>query len=261
LTRVGRAHPAVRVIHREITASTNTDALERARAGEQGPLWVVAREQTGGRGRRGRRWHSPPGNLYASHLLVDPCAAEDAPQLGFLAGVALVDAVRAATGLADVGLKWPNDLLVGAAKAAGILLDASRLPDGRLVCVIGIGVNCRSHPDDLPYRATHLSAAAERDVPPEDLFGALAEAVDLWTRRWRRGGGFAQIRDAWLDRAAGIGTPVEIVQHEAILRGTFETIDATGRMIVATERGRITVDAGDVRFPGGFESLAMPAMR
>jgi BirA family biotin operon repressor/biotin-[acetyl-CoA-carboxylase] ligase len=251
----GEVKAAVRIVRRETTGSTNADALELARAGDAGPLWVVATEQTGGRGRRGRAWHSPPGNLYASHLLVDPCASDHAPQLGFVAGIALVDAVRTLAPV-DAALKWPNDLLVDGAKCAGILLEATRLPQTTLACVIGIGVNCRFHPADLPYRATDLSAAAGRDIAPERLLDALARTFAHWTRCWDRGANFAAIRTAWLERAAGLGAPVEIRQHDATIAGRFETIDDSGRMVVATSHGSMKVDAGDVSFSGGLESLA-----
>src|SRR5258708_39940625 len=120
--------------------STNAEALRRARAGERGPLWIVARQQSAGRGRRGRAWVSPPGNLHATLLLTDPAPAAAAPQLGFVAGLALVDAAAAAAPLlaSRLALKWPNDLLCGARKIAGILIEGEGSP---LTVAVGIGVN------------------------------------------------------------------------------------------------------------------------
>ena len=116
--------------------------MDRARAGEPSGLWVVAGEQTQGRGRQGRPWSSPRGNLHASVLLRNPCTQRFAPQLGFVAGVSLLQALRAAAPAAPVALKWPNDVLCGAAKLAGVLVEGATLPGGDFACVIGFGVNC-----------------------------------------------------------------------------------------------------------------------
>ena len=244
-----------RVVQVEATQSTNDDAMRLARDGDDGPLWVVAREQKGGRGRHGRTWHSPPGNLYASLLLVEPCTPDVAPQLGFVAGVALVEAVNAI--LAEKGrhkplvlLKWPNDLLSGGAKLSGISLEATRRLDGAFACVIGIGVNCRSHPADLPYPAAHLSGIAGCDVSPTDLHPLLDRAIMSWIQRWDRGRHFTIVRDAWLASAAGRGGPVKVALLNRTVEGTFETVDETGRLLVRTAAGLVTVDAGDVHFGG-----------
>ena len=119
------------VIRFDTVDSTNAEALRRACAGTRGPLWVVAAAQSAGRGRRGRAWTSPPGNLYASLLLVDPAPAAVAPQLAFVAGIAVRDAciARRRPGLADaLALKWPNDLLCRGAKIAGILIEGRAPP-------------------------------------------------------------------------------------------------------------------------------------
>lgn len=237
-----------RVLRLETTQSTNADALRLAREGENGPLWVVAREQLGGRGRHGRVWHSPPGNLYASLLLVDPCTPEVAPQLGFVAGVALAGAANELVGRDVVRLKWPNDLLHDGAKLSGILLEATRRNDGAFVCVIGIGVNCASYPTGLPYAAAHLSGIAGRAIVPDDLHGSLDRAMTGWLARWDRGRNFAAVRNAWLAHATHLHRPVTVVVAGRTVEGRFETIDETGRLIVATAAGSVTIDAGDVNF-------------
>lgn len=239
---------STRVVHLESTASTNADALRLAHAGEVGPLWVTAREQTAGRGRRGRAWHSPPGNFYASLLLTEPCAPEAAPQLGFVIGVALVDAIgKLIGGDAPINLKWPNDVLSRGAKLAGILLEATRRTDGAFVCVAGIGVNCLWSPEDLPYRATDLATISGRQIGPDDLFLALDRSVTTWMAHWDRGRGFPVVRTAWLARAVGQGGAVEITLHDRKMNGVFETIDEQGRMLVMTANGPMALDAGDVR--------------
>ena len=139
--------------------STNEEARRRVlEEGERGPLWIVACRQSRGRGRLGRDWISVPGNLHASLVLSEGVAPERAPQLGFVAGVATIAALRALfpdeTGFA---LKWPNDILLNRAKLGGVLLeglalsagDERRPPAG--VVVVGIGVNCAAAPQDTPY--------------------------------------------------------------------------------------------------------------
>ncbi len=229
--------------------STNDVAMTRARAAEKDRLWIVADEQTGGRGRLGRRWWSPRGNLYASLLLIDPAPMDRAPELGFVTGVALARALESLTkGSARVALKWPNDALLDDAKVSGVLLEATTTPSGRFACVVGIGVNCISHPIGLPYRSTDLRAqgfAVERD----DLFEALSDAMALAIDDWAAGAAFASVRQAWLDRAAGLNAPIEVAVGDALYAGVFRAIDAHGRLVLADASGERVIDAGDVLFP------------
>lgn len=246
-----------RVLRLDTTQSTNADAARLAQGGERGPLWIVAGEQTSGRGRRGRVWQSPPGNLYASLLLTDACAAEHAAQLGFVAGVALIDAVEGLVG-ADAGfqLKWPNDLLYDRAKLTGILLEGSRTPDGVFISVVGIGVNCTLHPVGMAYPTTDLSAVAGRAIAPDDLLPHLDAAMTRWLARWNRGTNFSAVREAWLARAAGLGLPIEVTLHDGVTRGVFDTIDATGRLVLVTDHCQLFVDAGDIRITPAVPSAA-----
>jgi len=224
--------------------------MRRARAGDPGHLWIAAREQTRGRGRQGRAWLSPQGNLAASLLLIDPAPIARAPQLGFVAGVALARTVRG-LGLAasGAGLKWPNDLVVEGAKLSGLLLEAAQLPDGRLACVIGFGVNIRAYPEGLPYPATSLAEMGV-ETTAEALLGALAENMAFWLDRWQGGAEFDRIRAAWLDLAAGRDRNIRIVSAGRELDGIFRGIDATGHLILETKVGRETIAAGDVFLRG-----------
>ena len=227
--------------------SSNDEAMRRAREGDAGRLWIVAGEQTGGRGRQGRVWSSPPGNLYASLLLIDPSAPVRAPELGFVAGVALCEALRAALGDDDrLAIKWPNDMLFDGAKLSGMLLEGAVLPDGRFACVIGIGVNCRSHPTTTPYRATDLAEIGTSLADPAEIFDRLASALAHWLAIWDEGRGFDAVRGAWLKSAAGLGAEISIATPTQRLSGRFETIDAQGRLVLATSAGPVTVEAGDV---------------
>lgn len=231
----------------DTVGSTNAVAMDRARAGEGGPLWVVGGEQTAGRGRMDRRWSSPPGNLYASLLLTNPCAPEKAPELGFVAGVALARAVRERLGEASgLGLKWPNDLLCDGAKLSGMLLEATRLPSGVFATVVGIGVNCRSHPDLPNYATTDLETILPGAGDPGAFFAALSDAMARALEIWARGEKFAAIREKWLAACLGRGGSVKVALGERTIEGVFDTIDPHGRLIVLTPDGRAAIDAGDV---------------
>jgi BirA family biotin operon repressor/biotin-[acetyl-CoA-carboxylase] ligase len=237
------------VIHLDTVDSTNAEALRRARIGERGPLWIVAATQTAGRGRRGRAWVSPPGNLYASLLLVDPAPAAVAPQLAFVAGLAVHDAcVELAPSLADaLRLKWPNDLLCCGAKIAGILIEGEGGP-AVVAAVIGVGVNCRHHPDTAEHRATDF-AVQGAPVEAAALCDALRRTLAARLSDWDRGAGFAAIRSAWLARAAGLGQAIRARLPDRELTGIFEALDAAGRLILRLPDGRREViTAGEV-FP------------
>ncbi|HEV2570977.1 MAG TPA: biotin--[acetyl-CoA-carboxylase] ligase [Beijerinckiaceae bacterium] len=236
---------AFRFEHFSEIASTNDAAMARARSGDAGHLWLSADVQTSGRGRHNRPWTSPSGNLYASLLLIDPSVPAKAPQLGFVAGVALVDALRDFAPDIKFALKWPNDLLVGQAKLAGILLEGSSLPDRRFACVLGCGVNCVNHPDGLAYAATDLKALG-LEVAPSMLLQAFAITFARWLDVWAAGEGFAFIRAAWLERAAGFGGPVRVNLGGQMHEGRFADMDAAGRLILDKPDGRVTIDAGDV---------------
>ena len=228
--------------------STNTELLSRAREGRaRGPLWLVDGEQTAGKGRVGRTFHSPPGNLYASLLLHDPCPSYRSPELGFVAGVALARAARARLGdVEGLGLKWPNDLMCVGAKLSGMLLEATRLASGAFVAVIGIGVNCRSHPQGLAYPATDLETIRPGAGDPAALFAALSDEMARALDLWAGGDDFAAIRGAWLDQCVGRGGPIRVSLGERRIDGVFDTIDAQGRLLVLTGEGTVAIDAGDV---------------
>lgn len=230
----------------ERLGSTNTEALACFRAGETGPLWVVAHEQDAGRGRRGNRWVSEPGNLTASLLWpVDDVEPGDVPSLGFVAGVALLAALKRA-GVSGIGLKWPNDVLSSGAKLAGLLLEAERRPDGGRAVVLGFGVNVAATPGGLPYDATCLRQM-RYGTRAEDVFVHLTDAIVEAARLWDCGRGFLRIRERWIADAAGIGAPVSVRSGDTHVHGIFETIDEAGRLVVRSEDGtRRTVTAGEV---------------
>jgi BirA family biotin operon repressor/biotin-[acetyl-CoA-carboxylase] ligase len=229
----------------ETLGSTNAEALALARAGERGPLWITTKTQSAGRGRRGSTWVSPAGNLYATLLLVVPSEPAQAPQLSFVAALALHDAVAECAPPLAPGLKvkWPNDLLLGGDKVAGILIEGDNEP--QFAVAIGIGVNCAAHPPKTNHPATNLAEAGAL-VSPEHLFAALERAMQRRLAQWRHGEGFAAIRADWLKRAAGLGQDVRVRLPEREFSGRFDGIDETGRLLLAGPDGVLTIAAGEV---------------
>lgn len=229
--------------------STNEEALRRARAGAPEGTIIWAREQTGGRGRRGRAWASPPGNLYTSLVLRPAVPPAQAAQLGFLAAVALAEAIQTVLPPSrHLRCKWPNDLLIDGAKTVGILLEAEGSGPTVNAVVLGMGVNIASHPANTPYRATSLHAAGS-DVTVEALLEILAGRLLAWYLLWKQEG-FAPVRDRWLDFAEGLGKPIEVRLEGATLTGRFAALDASGALDLEFADGRHRlVTAGDVFYP------------
>jgi BirA family transcriptional regulator, biotin operon repressor / biotin---[acetyl-CoA-carboxylase] ligase len=237
-----------RLVSHERIASTSDEAKALAGAGAPAGTIVWARAQSAGRGRQGREWVSPPGNLYASLILRPAVPVATAPQLGFLAALAAADACRAQAPEAAIALKWPNDVLLDGRKLAGILLESQSRSDGALDwLVLGIGINLATYPVDTDYPATAL-AATGADVNAETMLVALAASFLVWYERWRDGAGFATIRAEWLARAQGLGRPIQVRLPTETREGVFAGLDADGALLLDTGSGRQRIAAGEV-FP------------
>ena len=239
------AAAGVRLIAHDVLDSTNAHALILARGGERGPLWITARRQTTGRGRRGRAWVSQPGNLYATLLVTSPKRPQCWPQLSLTAGLAVHDALVAiAPSLKQrLAIKWPNDLLLDGAKFAGILIEGE---GGNEAVAIGIGVNCASHPANTDYPATDL-ASAGMEIAPEMLFPPLSRKMIGRLAQWNGGEGFPTIRSDWLARASGLGEEIHVRLLDRELTGRFEALDDNGALVLRLAGGGTqTVTAGDV---------------
>jgi BirA family transcriptional regulator, biotin operon repressor / biotin---[acetyl-CoA-carboxylase] ligase len=225
--------------------STNEACRLRALAGEAAGLVIRAERQTAGRGRRGRNWSSPQGNLYTSILLRPQRPALEAAALGFAAVMAIGDVAEALLPPgARVQHKWPNDLLINGGKASGVLLEAQ--PG---FVVLGIGVNIASHPEDTPYPATDLFAAGAAPIAPqallERLLAAFAPLYDSWERA-----GFASLLPAWRRRAAGLGEAIEVRLERETLTGTFLDLEPDGTLRLGLSDGtERRIAAGDVYLP------------
>lgn len=229
--------------------STNAEAARHA----PGPAWVLAAEQTAGRGRRGRPWASPRGNFYASLVIAPQEPPEVVALRSFVAALALHEACVALTGLPQVfALKWPNDVLLNGGKLAGILLESAG-QGGRVAhLVIGIGVNLIGAPDQAqvePGAVRPVSLLAETGirVTPEAFLNRLAPAYAAWEATFTAQG-FAPVREAWLARAARLGETIRARTGTTTREGVFRTIDAAGNLVLGTPQGPVAIPAAEVFF-------------
>jgi BirA family biotin operon repressor/biotin-[acetyl-CoA-carboxylase] ligase len=244
-----RTAPVVRLASVD---STNAEAMRRAVAGERGPVWIMADAQSSGRGRAGRTWSSGAGNLMASLLVTLEAPMAEAYQLALVAGVAAFDAIAEAMPAMPPGLrlKWPNDILIGGAKAGGILIESTTIGHDAgekrgFSAVVGIGINVSSSPGALDRPATHL--AAHESVPaPEVLIGFVAEAAARWLAVWDEGRGFAAVREAWLTRAHPIGERMSVNAGSGRVSGAFLGLDTDGALLLHTDQGSRRFTFGDV---------------
>ncbi|HVH79438.1 MAG TPA: biotin--[acetyl-CoA-carboxylase] ligase [Stellaceae bacterium] len=237
-----------RLIAYDTIGSTNDEAKRLARDGEPEGMVICAGEQTLGRGRRGRAWASPPGNLYASILLRPECSVGAVAQLGFVAALSLAAAIDDLAPKIIIRCKWPNDLLANEKKVAGILLETEMTAaDHADFTVVGTGVNLASSPPDTPYPATSLAAEGAEGIAPTVLVGTyirhFADYLSLW-----RAQGFAPIRDAWLARAAGLGEPIQVRLERSTLDGRFLDLDNDGALLLDLPTGCRRITAGEI-FP------------
>jgi len=241
--------PPFRAVAYETIGSTSDEAKRLARDGVAEGLVVWALQQQAGRGRRGRAWVSPPGNLYVSLVLRPRCRAAVAAQLGFVAALGLGEALATLVppGI-DIRYKWPNDLLANGQKLAGILLEtemvAGEQPD---FVVIGVGVNLASSPCDLAYPATSLAEEGAATIAPQTALASFIEHFAVWLTCWREDG-FVPIRAAWLARATGLGETVQVRLERGTFDGRFLDLDDDGALLLGTPDGRRRIAAGEI-FP------------
>ena len=236
------------------TDSTNAEALRLA-PGLSGPAWILAREQTAARGRRGRGWSMPDGNFAGTLILRPKGGPAAAAQFSFVAALALYDALGDTCGpSARLAIKWPNDVLLNGGKVAGILLESGGVGASVLAVAVGIGVNLAAAPDMAavePGAVTPVSVRAETGhvVPPDEFLDLLAVAFARWQAQLETYG-FAPIRTVWLARAAKLGEPIVARTGGTERHGIFEGIDDSGALLLKTSSGRQVIPAADVYFTG-----------
>lgn len=242
--------PSIRLVARNSVTSTLDAAGDLARDGAGDGTMVWAIEQTGGRGRRGRVWLSPPGNLYTGTIFRPGKPLHEAATLTFVASLAAADTAAATPGvIGDIRVKWPNDVLIDGRKFVGILLETEG--DALLV---GVGVNVSHYPEDSERPATSLLEAGA--VMPEvaATLERWAAALARWYAVWREGG-FAPIREAWLSRAVGVGSEILVRTPTWEARGLFAGLDTDGVLLLEPSDGGASrrISAGDIFFPARAE--------
>lgn len=232
--------------------STNAEARRRAEAGEIGPLWIAARRQTAGRGRRGRQWGSDSGNLFTSLLLLTQKSPAEAAQLTFAASLAVADLLDRYVPPALVTIKWPNDVLLDGRKTSGILIESGPAPSGGLWLAVGIGVNLSQTPGETERPATciaeHLAHGVVSAPSVDEAAKALAETFGAWLDRWTTLG-FQPILDAWIARTPGLHGPCTARLTNETLTGVADGVEADGSLRLKLPDGSLRViSAGDVFF-------------
>jgi len=227
--------------------STNEEARRRAEAGQPGPIWLRGDVQTKGRGRRGRDWVSPAGNLFATLLIRPAMSAPEAARLSFAAALSVADLLDAFVEPSRVKLKWPNDVQLDGGKVCGILLESSARSDGAVDWLaVGIGVNLANHPHLDEPRTIALADVASPPSPSEALTH-LAAAFAKWFAAYEAHG-FAALREPWLARARGLGEPITVRLPREELHGTFAGIDEEGALVLETQGATRKITAGEVFF-------------
>ena len=227
-----------RLVALDSVGSTNDEAARLADAGAAEGTVVWAREQTGGRGRRGRAWASPVGNLYTSTILRPDCPAR-AAELGFVAALAVADIVPSGRA---VRVKWPNDVLVDDGKVAGILLESAVGQTGTVQHVVaGIGVNVGFAPQlpEMRYPGAALGGSLEAAL--EGLTAALAARLAEWRRD-----GFETVRAHWLAKAGPLGAEVDVKLADDLVRGRFSGLDREGALLLETASGPRRIVSGEL---------------
>ena len=230
------------VLHFDTLDSTSLEAKRLAQKGEDGPVWIMAVHQSAAYGRRQRAWEQQAGDL-ATTLLFEPQAPlERFGQLSFVISLALANALCEFMPVEQIGLKWPNDVMLGGNKCAGILLETvgTRM-------AIGIGVNIVTAPDNLAYETAKLTDFSATPPSPTALAARIDNHFFEFYDRWVRLG-FGTIRDAWQEKAVGLGESLTVRLPNEEFGGIFEGVDDTGRLILRSGSGKRTVAAGEVFF-------------
>lgn len=243
------------VRHFRTIDSTNQEAHRLFAHGERGPLWLLADEQTAGRGRLERVWRSERGNLFCTLLMRVSAPQSAIPQIGFVAAVAVRNALSKLAPAVSFALKWPNDCLANGAKISGILCETFT-PDA---VAIGCGINVKHAPHGLPYPAAclrQLGSAATLN----DAFAAYRQQLSAALALWNNGAGFEAIRNEWQAHAIGIGERVAMSTGEVMVEGIYEGIAGDGALVLLKADGlRHLFHAGDLSISSLKPSRIAPA--
>ena len=229
--------------------STSLEARRRFESGRRDSVFIVALEQTAGYGRRGAAWMQQPGDFAGTLVFTETAPTATLGQLSFVAGLAVAEAIESVAAGADLALKWPNDVLSGGGKIAGLLVELLETGPGGALMALGVGVNVVSRPELADYPTARLLDRPGALPPsPADFGRALDAAFDAWRGRWRREG-FAPVRLAWLARCAHMGGVVAVrLPHETVT-GAFVDLDVDGALVIERDGAPLRIAAGAVLPP------------
>jgi BirA family transcriptional regulator, biotin operon repressor / biotin---[acetyl-CoA-carboxylase] ligase len=233
--------------------STNEEARRRAAGSDLQPAWLLAKQQTAGRGRRGRSWTTLPGNMFLTYYGVTERPPADIALLGFAAGVALAESCAPFVGQDTARLKWPNDLLLDGRKAAGILLESAQIApgtDNRFWFALGVGLNIAGAPDDAGQPTGALKEFTKGEAPsPISIAQTFAVRAAHWGATFEQQG-FEPLRAAWEARARGLGGVVSVDIAGTRIEGRAQGLSLRGELILILPSGETRlISAGDVYFP------------
>ncbi|MEM1087933.1 MAG: biotin--[acetyl-CoA-carboxylase] ligase [Pseudomonadota bacterium] len=225
--------------------STSEEAKRRARSGETGPVWIAARRQTAGRGRLGRKWSSPDGNVFATFLFAPEGGLAQASRVPFAAGLAVVDAFRTLLPDTNFRLKWPNDVRVDQAKLTGVLVESGET-NGVVWVALGIGINVALAPEVEGQATTSLyDLGAHPALKADDVLESLRDTIAARIKQSLTA--FPALLEDWKRAAEGLGDIVEAGPIDARVSGVFEDLEEDGGLILRLPDGsRQTIRAGDV---------------
>ncbi len=246
-------HPDYDCLEFDEVDSTSSQARRLTENGSlDRPTWIYAEVQTAGRGRQGRTWSSPKGNLMCSLAMRSGKPSTALAQISFVAALAVRDAITRTSPALDPKLKWPNDVLIDGAKVSGILLESFPGPAPAETClVIGIGINLKNHPSDTPYPATDLLEKSGGIVEPAQMLAALSETFHERLSHWQDSG-FERVRQDWLAQAWNWQNSIRVQLPKEEISGTFSGLDEHGALLLELPSGEIrTITAGDVFFATG----------
>jgi BirA family transcriptional regulator, biotin operon repressor / biotin---[acetyl-CoA-carboxylase] ligase len=227
----------------EQVGSTNDEALKWMSEGAATGSVVVAGEQVKGKGRLGRTWHTPPASsLIVSVILHPPVASLS--QVTMIGALAIYDMVKQ-LGLEQVGIKWPNDVMLNGLKLSGILPEAVWDAGNLVGVVLGMGINVRIDfaNSELEHKAISIETILGRRIERLDLIQQLLANVDYWTASLGR----EEVFNTWRDRLMTLGQPVRVQIAEQEIAGMAQSVDSDGALLIQKADGQIErVIAGDI---------------
>lgn len=231
--------------------STNSEAIRLAKSAVTGNFLIWAKSQKAGRGRYGREWHSPIGNLYMSLLLDEDIDIINQAQLSFVTSIAVYETIEFLAQnhnrQLDIQLKWPNDVLINGKKIAGILLESIRV-GGKSYLIIGLGINIANSPKNIEKPATSLLAQGLDTQSVDEVLNIFVNSFDKHFVDWNQSG-FTKTRLSWLEKAANLGKIITIDDGRNKISGKFNDIDSVGNIRIILDTGEVkSLSTGEVFF-------------